>query len=188
MGKYYTTKESVEEYIRMAQGHDGSKHILKLKKFLPPGASVLEIGSGPGTDWKILNKYYTVTGSDKSAEFLKHLRYTFPKGDFLSLDASSLIIEQNFDGIYSNKVLHHLEDEALEASVRRQTEILNSGGIVCHTFWKGVDFELYNDLFINYHTEKGLRTLFQLDFETLLIQHYREFEKDDSLLYIGKKA
>ena len=79
----------------MAHGHHGGKHILKLKKFLPPGASVLEIGSGPGTDWKILNKNYRVT----------------------------------------------------------------------------VQINLPNS-----------------SFETLLIQYYLEFEKDDSILYIGKKS
>jgi hypothetical protein len=59
--------------------------------------------------------------------------------------------------------------------------------IICHTFWKGVDSELYNDLFINYHTIAGLRKLFGKFFETLQLKLYQEFEEDDSILFIGKK-
>ena len=126
----------------MAGGHDGGKNIAELKNFLPAKAHVLEIGSGPGTDWSILQKYYKITGSDNSPEFLKRLNASFQDGEFLSLEASTLKTNLKFDGIYSNKVLHHLEDEALEASIHRQAEILKPGGIICHTFWKGKDSEI----------------------------------------------
>lgn len=187
MGDYYKTRESVEEYIKLATGHDGAKIIEELLRFLPAFSSILEIGSGPGTDWQILRKNYEVTGSDNSSAFLNHLRKSCPEGDFLLLDASTLRTDLTFDGIYSNKVLHHLEDEALEASIHRQAEILKPGGIVCHTFWKGKDSEIFNDLLVNYHTDTGLRELFEAQFEPLLIRYYQEFEKSDSLLYIGKK-
>lgn len=187
MDNYYNTKKSVAEYIKMAQGYDGKQAIAKLREFLPTDSSILEIGSGPGTDWEILSENYRVTGSDNSAEFLKHLHATYPDGKFLALEASTLNTEIRFDGIYSNKVLHHLEDEALEDSIIRQAEILNPGGIVCHTFWKGEDSEIYNDLFVNYHSYTGIRALFENHFEAMLIQHYKEFEKNDSILFIGKK-
>ncbi len=187
MGNYYHTKESVEEYIKAAEGHNGSEIIEELFKFLPANSDVLEIGSGPGTDWQILKQHYNVTGSDHSSEFLKHLNVSFPDGEFLLLDAATLIGDLKYDGIYSNKVLHHLEDEALETSIKRQAEILNPGGIVCHTFWKGEDSETYNELFVNYHSDTGLRSMFGDHFEPLLIKYYPEFEEGDSILYIGKK-
>ena len=187
MGKYYHTKESVKEYIRMAEGHDGRQLINRLKKFLPAGSALLEIGSGPGTDWSILKESYDVTGSDNSSEFLEHLQASIPDGKFLELDASTLDTDLRFEGIYSNKVLHHLEDEALEASIKRQYEILNPGGIVCHSFWKGEDTETYNELFVNYHMDEGIRVLFANHFDPLLIHFYQEFEKSDSFLYLGKK-
>jgi len=187
MGRYYHTKKSVKEYINMAQGHDGKQIIARLKEHLPAGSRVLEIGSGPGTDWKLLQKDYQVIGSDNSKEFLKLLRANFPKGEFLELDAASLNTKGLFNGIYSNKVLHHLEDEALINSVRRQYEILKPGGIVCHTFWHGQDSEIYNDLFVNYHTDDGIAMLFGEYFDHKLFHYYKEFEKADSFLYIGKK-
>jgi len=187
MGKYYHTKASVDEYIKQARGHNGRYAIMKLRKYLPDGSSLLELGSGPGTDWQILQQYYKITGSDNSAEFLKYLRANFEEGEFLLLDASSLNIPSRFDAIYSNKVLHHLEDKSLEASIQRQWKHLNPGGVVCHTFWNGEDSEIYNDLFVNYHTESGIRILFGNYFDPLAIRFYKEFEKGDSILYIGKK-
>jgi cyclopropane fatty-acyl-phospholipid synthase-like methyltransferase len=187
MGAYYHTKESVEEYIEMAHGHDGGKIISRLKEHLPAGSQLIEIGSGPGTDWNLLKEHYSVIGSDQSKEFLKHLRTKFPEGKFLELDAASLNTPLLFDGIYSNKVLHHLEDKALTASVKRQYEILHPGGIVCHTFWHGQDSEIYNDLFVNYHTDKGIGMLFGEYFDHRLFHYYKEFEKGDSFLYIGQR-
>lgn len=187
MGKYYHTRESVEEYIKMARGHDGRQIIAKLKLHLPANSHLLEIGSGPGTDWKLLQKHYHVVGSDRSTEFLNHLHANIPEGEFLELDAASLLTGHLFDGIYSNKVLHHLEDEALHSSIKRQYEILKPGGIVCHTFWHGEDSEIYNDLFVNYHTDNDIRSLFEDYFDQLVIQYYQEFEPGDSFLYIGKK-
>jgi len=90
-GEYYKTKESV----------------------------LLEIGSGPGTDWKILNKSYQATGSDNSKEFLNHLLAAYPDGEFLELDAVTLTTSKKFDGIYSNKVLHHIKDNELVNSLQR---------------------------------------------------------------------
>lgn len=187
MGKYYHTKESVEEYIKMAQGHDGRKIIAKLNEHLPAASHLLEIGSGPGTDWSLLQEHYHVLGSDQSQEFLNHLRQSFPKGEFLELDAATLATDLRFDGIYSNKVLHHLEDEALKDSVLRQHEILRSGGIVCHTFWHGQDSEIFNEMFVNYHTDEGISLLFGEYFKPLLIKFYQEFDPGDSFLYIGQK-
>ena len=187
MGKYYNTKESVDEYIKLALNHDGKQIIIQLKEFLPAGSDLLEIGSGPGTGWKILSEFYKVLGSDFSQEFLKHLRATYPGGEFREMDATTLETDRTFNGIYSNKVLHHLEDEALEASVKRQSEVLRSGGIVCHTFWNGEDSEVYNDLFVNYHSDTGIRALFEDRFDPLRIRFYKEFEDGDSILYIGKK-
>ena len=185
--EYYHSKESVDEYIHMAEGHSGIALIDKLRMHLTKGATVLELGSGPGTDWKILSQDYAVTGSDFSSAFLDHLKAEIPEGDFLQLDAATLETDNNFDGIYSNKVLHHLSDEALEQSVSRQAEILNRGGVICHSFWKGEGSETFKGMFVNYHTAEGLVGLFESWFEVLVMDSYPEFEADDSLLLIARK-
>ena len=186
-GEYYKTKESVEEYIQLAKDVNGKMLIEKLKQVLTPNSVLLEIGSGPGTDWKILNKSYNVTGSDNSTEFVNYLISENPNGEFLELDASTLEIDKKFDGIYSNKVLHHLKDNELIDSIKRQFEILNSGGIICHSFWKGEGSEIFKGLFVNYHDVANLQEIFKEYFEILSIENYKEFEEGDSLLLIGRK-
>lgn len=186
-GEYYKTKDSVEEYIKLAKDVNGGALIEELKKYLPSDSTLLEIGSGPGTDWNILNKDYRVVGSDNSKEFLYHLNSKFADGDFLELDAITLKTEEKYDGIYSNKVMHHLKDNELKDSIRRQYDILNSNGIICHSFWKGEGSEIFKGLFVNYHTENALKTFFDACFEILLLKSYAEFEEGDSLLLIGKK-
>jgi len=185
--EYYKSKESVEEYIELAKDVNGKQLIEKLKQFLPSNSVVLEIGSGPGTDWKILNESYKVIGSDFSTEFLNYLISNNPKGEFLKLDAITLKTDRKFDGIYSNKVLHHLKDNELKESVLRQYKILNSNGIICHSFWNGKGTEIFNTLFVNYQNKMSLRKIYQEHFEILSIQEYKEFSNIDSLLLIARK-
>ena len=186
-GDYYKTIESVDEYIRLAKNVSGKQLIEKLKGFLTPNSALLEIGSGPGTDWKILSRSYKVIGSDNSTLFINHLNKENPRGEFLELNAITLKSDKKFDGIYSNKVLHHLKETELIDSIKRQYEILNSNGIICHSFWKGEGSEIFKGLFVNYHTKVGLKEFFKNYFEILSIENYNEFEDDDSLLLIGKK-
>ena len=186
-GAYYKTKASVEEYIRLAKDVSGKQLIEKLEQVLAQNSSLLEIGSGPGTDWKILKKTYQVIGSDNSAEFLNHLKQENPKEIFLELDAIDLETDKSFDGIYSNKVLHHLKDDELVSSIIRQSEILKPRGIICHSFWKGEGSEIFKGLFVNYHSEADLEEFFKDYFEILSLTNYPEFEEEDSILLIGRK-
>ena len=184
---YYKTKESVEEYIRLAKEVNGKQLIKKLKEVLPAHSVLLEIGSGPGTDWKILSESYTVSGSDNSIEFLNYLIAENPDGEFLELDATTIKTDKKFDGIYSNKVMHHLKDSELNGSVKRQYEVLNPEGIICHSFWKGKGSEFFKGLFVNYHDKESLKKAFGNYFTILSIEGYKEFEDGDSLLLIGRK-
>lgn len=184
---YYHTKESVEEYIRLAADVHGGDLIAKFKEYLPANATLLEIGSGPGTDWEILKEDYDVIGSDNSIEFLDHLIKRYPNSPFIELNAITLDTDKHFEGIYSNKVMHHLTDDELKRSISRQYEVLNDQGIVCHSFWKGEGTEIFKGMYVNYHTENTLTEMFAPRFEVLLLEHYAEFEDGDSLLLIGRK-
>ncbi|MDG1334144.1 MAG: class I SAM-dependent methyltransferase [Crocinitomicaceae bacterium] len=103
------------------------------------------------------------------------------------MDAVNLDVNQSFDGIYSNKVLHHLNDEDLKTSIQRQHEILDPSGVVCHSFWKGTGDEIFKGMFVNYHTQDEIRSLFESTFELLLLEEYAEFDESDSILLIARK-
>ncbi len=185
--QFYHSKETVKEYIKMAEGYDGLGIIEKLRKFLRVNSTVLEIGTGPGKDLKILSKYYQVTGSDFSAVFLKLLKEKLPHIPLLHLNAITLKTDKTFDGIYSNKVLHHLANIELEESIKNQHRILNKNGIVCHSFWEGDKIEKMHGLLHNYYRKNKIEQLFSDQFEIVLLKRYTEIEKNDSILMIGKK-
>ena len=184
---YYTTQESVDEYIRLAKDVNSAELIEKLKSVLKPESSLLELGSGPGTDWELLSEHFKTTGSDFSMEFLNRLKNKFPQGKFLQLDAVSLETSERFDAIYSNKVLHHLRHDELVQSIKRQSELLADSGIICHSFWKGEGSEIFKGLYVQYHDKASLESLFTPYFELILLEEYEEFDQDDSLVLIAKR-
>ena len=68
--EYWNDKKNVEEYIKMSEGYDGRELIEILKKYLPEGSSVLELGMGSGKDFDILNETFIASGTDISSLYL----------------------------------------------------------------------------------------------------------------------
>ncbi|MDJ0757295.1 MAG: class I SAM-dependent methyltransferase [Ardenticatenaceae bacterium] len=184
---YYDEGKNVRQYIQMAEGYDGEFIISRLTEFLPVGKTVLELGMGPGKDLEILQKFYTVTGSDLSLLFINLFRQDHPDADLVVLDAVTLDIERTFDAIYSNKVLYHLTSEQLLQSLMRQWEILEPAGIVCHTFWHGQGEETQHGLYFKYYQLDELLRIIPDRFNVLTAELYREMEVDDSILLILQK-
>ncbi len=183
---FYHSKETVDQYIEMAKDVNSAGLIEKFKQYLPEGSNILEIGSGPGTDWKTLSHFYHVIGSDYSKEFQTRLKTKYPNGEFLLLDAENLAVDRLFDGLYSNKVLIHMNNDELEKSLFRQTQILNDKGIICHSFWKGEGTELFNSLFVNYQTKGTIEELVSKYFNIKLLEEYKEFEDNDSIVVVAE--
>lgn len=171
---FYSNEKNVRDYIEMAEGYDGKYLIKELKKYLPKGSSVLELGMGPGKDLDLLKKDFNVTGSDYSQVFLDLYREKNKNTDIeiLLLDARTLDTSQKFDCIFSNKVLYHLTEEELKASLERQWELLNEDGILLHSFWKGEEKEEQHGLTFVYYTEEKLRTMIDHKYEILEIKTY----------------
>ncbi len=183
---FFDTEKGAEEYIRMAEGHDGAKLIKILQEFIPENSKVLELGMGPGIDLEILNKNFTVTGSDNSQVFLDRYKKQNPDADLLKLDAVTLSTDRTFDCIYSNKVLHHIAREDLKRSFQRQKDILNPNGIAFHSFWRGDEDENFDGLLFTKYQNDGLKEILGDIFDILNIETYTEMEKDDSLYVILK--
>ena len=184
---YYHKKKNVEEYIKIAQGYDGKQLIDVLKNHLAEGSTLLELGMGPGKDLEMLAKSYKVTGSDHSQVFLDLYKESRPDADLELLDAITLETGKRFDGIYSNKVLHHLTTPELEASLARQSEILNISGYVMHSFWRGAGQETYEGFIATYYMETDLAKLFQKNYKVIEICSYKEIDPDDSIYVLAQK-
>lgn len=186
---YYDKPENVDEYIQMAEGFDGAELIKRLEKHLPANSTILELGSGPGKDLAILQKRYHVTGSDLSSPFIEKAKEKVPQIDFLQLDAVTLDTDRNFDCIYSNKVLHHLNWDELTRSLKRQFEQLNQQGLIAHSFWLGDgSSEIFKGLYVLSHDPQPLIELVNERFQVVDSYTYAEFDEGDSLFLIAKKV
>lgn len=184
---YYDDPQNVAQYIKMAEGYDGADLIDILKEYLSRGASVLELGMGPGVDLEILSCDFQATGSDRAQPFLDLYRQNHPEADVLVLDAITIETDRKFDGIYSNKVLHHLTMDELQRSFQRQAVLLNSGGIALHSFWQGEGMEEMAGMRFFYHTLPTLTPLYEPNFALLKSGAYAEMETDDSLYVVLQK-
>ncbi|MBK5108362.1 MAG: class I SAM-dependent methyltransferase [Anaerolineales bacterium] len=184
---YFDDPRNVQNYITMAAGYDGRELVTALGKYFPDGAEVLELGMGPGVDLDLLSQQYQVTGSDTSRVFLDRYRKNHPGADLLLLDAETIETSRRFAGLYSNKVLHHLSSEQLQASFLRQQAVLLPEGIALHSFWLGDGEEFMDGLRFRCYSEDYLHALVEPNFTILESTRYKEFEADDSLYLILKK-
>lgn len=184
---YFDDRKNVDSYIKMAEGYDGRELITILKKHLPAGSTVLELGMGPGVDLDLLTQSYTVTGSDSSEVFLEIYRKKHPAADLLQLDAVTVDTERTFDCIYSNKVLHHLSRKDIPTSFARQQERLPTGGLLFHTFWYGQKEEEHHGLRFVYYTEDDLLKEIGPGFEILATERYQELDDGDSFYILLRK-
>lgn len=183
---FYDEPSNVDKYIEMCKDYDGSNIYDVLQRYLNKGKSVLELGTGPGFDIPFLSKHYQVTGSDFSKEFLSRCIKKFPKINFLNINASNININEKFNCIYSNKVLHHLTESELSSSLLAQTKILSPNGIIAHSFWLGEEDQMMEGLLFSYYRKEHLIALISDQYEILTTMSYQEFEKDDSLFIIAK--
>lgn len=184
---FYADANNVEQYISMAAGYDGRYLIDILMRHLPAGATVLEIGMGPGVDLEMLAEHYAVTGSDRSTLFLERFRRRHPDADLLQLDAVDLDTDRCFDAIYSNKVLHHLTPAELTASLDRQAAMLTPGGFAMHSFWAGEGEEEMQGMRFTYHSCASLTTCVGTSFTIITCEPYREMDDQDSLYILLQK-
>lgn len=183
---FYDKAENVAKYIDMCTDYDGSNIYPLLTENLKAGSSLLELGSGPGLDIPFLDKHYRVTGSDFSDEFLKHCRHQYKDIPFIKVNALEMDLSENFDCIYSNKVLHHFTEAALLDSLIKQSERLNKGGVIAHSFWIGEENKEMHDLLFTYYSQNELFDIISEKFELIASLSYQEFEEADSLFIIAK--
>jgi cyclopropane fatty-acyl-phospholipid synthase-like methyltransferase len=170
----------------MVKDYDGTNLVNILREYLKENSTLLELGMGPGKDLDILKKYFKVIGSDSSQIFIKRYKKNHSESDIILIDAKDIRIKRKFDCIYSNKVLIHLTKEECNSSLKQQKKILNSKGLLFHTFWYGSKTEKIDDLLFTYYKEDDLIKMVEKYYDIIRIERYKEFKKDDSILLIIK--
>lgn len=184
---FYDTVEGVEAYFQMMQNYDGRFLINQLKKHVIGGSTILELGIGTGKDLDIMSMEYMVTGSDTSKLFLQKYANMHIGCDLLIIDAKTMETNRKFDAIYSNKVLMHLTKEEMKVSLAKQREVLNQGGVLLCSVWKGTKDEIIEGLLFTRYTKETLKEQIPPGFTVLEFASYKEIEENDSIYMILKK-
>ena len=184
---FFEKEDNVRQYLEMTADYDGQWFFEQFKKHIPCHYKALELGMGPGKDLDNIRQLYDVVGSDYSFVFAEMYKRNHPEVKVMVLDAITIKTKQNFDCIYSNKVLHHLPKNDLGQSIQRQYEVLNDKGIVFHTFWKGTGQENYEGMLFNYYEIKDIEQSFEKQYNILCIETYKEFKDNDSILVVAQK-
>lgn len=183
---FYEDPKNVDHYTAFTPAHDGAELVDALCAVLPAGSTLLEIGMGPGKDLDLLAETHAVTGSDFSQLFLDRYRDTHPDADLLQLDARTLETDRHFDAIYSNKALIHLDDTELAQSFARQRAVLNTGGVMLHSFWYGDKTEQHGPLTLIRRNEESLRRLLANGWEIVALERHAKMSEGDSIYVIAK--
>ena len=92
-----------------------------------PDERVLDLGCGTGhlTD-RIAESAAEVVGLDRSAEMIETARENHPDLEFRQGDAREFAVAEPFDAVFSNAVLHWIDDQA--AVLRSVADALRPGG------------------------------------------------------------
>ena len=158
-----------------------------LARHLPTGSTLLELGSGCGSDLPWLANRYRVTASDICEDVIASYQNNNPYTPILRLDALTIELVDQFDCIFSNKVMQHLSDEEMCRSMQRQAQVVRPGGVVAHTFWVNTSIRQAQAPHTN-HSHAQLIRVVSMHFEIMEVAQYSSSTPFDSLLVITRNS
>jgi SAM-dependent methyltransferase len=123
------------EWVATMQGGPRTAFLEEILRLIPPGANVLEIGCGPGTDAPRLADGLRYIGIDRSRVQLAHARRAVPEGTFLHADVLDVELPtSSFDAVVAFYVFGHIPAERTAALLERIGAWLRPGGWLCASF------------------------------------------------------
>src|SRR3954454_17054253 len=131
------TRDAYERYAEQYAHHRSDRSAIRplIERFvalLPGGASVLDVGCGPGVDTGslALRGVHTV-GLDFAAAMLA-MAAPHTGGRVVQADQRSLpFTDGRFDGIWTRDTAHHLAKAEMRGVASEYARVLRPGGVVC---------------------------------------------------------
>ncbi len=142
-----------------------SKYIDKFLDYLPDGASILDIGSGPGQFSKYMaDKGFKVLGIDYSEKMISIARKKMKGIEFRRMDMRKLDFKDNFfDGALASYSLIHIPSEDIPETLKGFYRILKSSGYIEIIAQKGEPDKIIDEpfmpaekMFFNFFTKKRI--------------------------------
>jgi len=194
-------------YNKISKNYENTHQIpsYKIDEFLnrlPKCAKILDVGCGPGTDYKYMTeKGFDVYGSDASREMIKLAQAKNLQGKFEIADMRDLQLEPNsIDGVFVSFSLIHIPKKDTAKTLKTFYNILKPGGLIFVGVQEGESDEVYiahqhnpeDKIFFNIFSSKELRALLKEAGFTILKQYRRPPNLENELNFkklvlIGRK-
>ena len=121
--------EKAGEYQNAFSAARSDPAIIRFKSKLTPGATVLDLGCGPGTHAAALYDHgFQVIATDASAAMVKAAK-TCPGISVVQAEFSDLNDRDFYDGVWANFSLLHERRDALPGHLSRIARALKAGGV-----------------------------------------------------------
>ena len=110
------------------------------KKYIPKGATILDLGCGPANNIKTLadlDDTLTFTGIDLSDEFIRLAKQRFPQFSFLHQDICDLHLTRTYQTALASFCIVHLDNNETENFLRTISELLDDNGYLYLSYMNG---------------------------------------------------
>jgi 2-polyprenyl-3-methyl-5-hydroxy-6-metoxy-1,4-benzoquinol methylase len=158
--------DDVAEHLLPGRTPIGAATVREWSKALPRGASILDIGCGPGVPISkvLIDEGFEVYGVDPSPKFVAQFRKHFPNAPVqCAAIEDSDFFSRTFDAVVMWGVMFLFQPEEQAAAIRRVAGVLNPGGRFLFTAEK---MKLtWNDSF----TERESQSLGREEYERILL-------------------
>lgn len=164
---------SAEIYRQKLGGY--SPYIQKIQQFqegyIPPGANILDVGCGPGTNASLIQQAdctCSLTGVDLSFEMIKLAREAVPGGAFFVQDIRALNVPGPFNAVLASFCIVHLDAAETTALVAKLSTLQQPGDVLYLSFMEeaegrknGFETTSFSSdyLYFNYYSEDWVTQL-----------------------------
>lgn len=200
--------QNADQYAQSTFQTTSPEEVDQFAKLMCKGAKILDAGCGSGRDTCLLSKKgFEVIGFDISSGLINVAHKTFPELKFIEGNMLSLpFSDSDFDGIWSNASLLHLETIEEVKKVLSEFNRVMKQAAVLHVLVKAqtgesktaivTDSLSKHDRFFQYFTEPELLSLLkESGFNLISIEQYKESDKNSTgrpevewILALARKA
>jgi ubiquinone/menaquinone biosynthesis C-methylase UbiE len=162
---------------RKAMEHVQQQYREEFVKYLSERGKILDLACGTGRDAKLFSELgFSVVGIDISTKMIEKAKLFAPKAQFHIMDLQQLpFYANNFDGIFFNAGILHIEREHLYALLKKLHDILVIGGPLFLSYKEGTGEGVELDpsfnvekYFVYYTAQEMESALKNVGFEILL--------------------
>lgn len=186
-------RQTIRSYDRTAAGYAERTYKIQqpsqrgsfMSYLASPGASILDLGCGPGRDTNFYREQsYRVVGADLSQGMLEEARRRTPGGTFVRADMRRLPFkDRSFQGIWASASFLHLPKGSAGLALNEMQRVLDDNGVLFMAVRRG-EAESWREpedaparfYFAYYQSDELAAKVGQAGFEILSLSEY--FSKD----------